>query len=77
MSGSAGKKADDACINHPGTEGRFWCMKYTRRLCEECARCADPAQHCTFRIECVVWELERHGDKNGRSRSGKEKGRSH
>lgn len=49
------------CHNHPEKESRFLCMKYDRWLCEACLKCQDPKLKCKFRIDCVIWEIERKG----------------
>lgn len=48
------------CANHPDEEGRYYCSKYGRHLCECCAVCADPKLYCKFRSQCIIWELEKY-----------------
>ncbi len=50
------------CINHPGREGKFTCMKYRKNLCDECMACQDPGLYCRYRSQCVIWELSRYGE---------------
>jgi hypothetical protein len=49
------------CRNHPDRPGRFFCEKFERHLCEECARCPRPT-HCKFRTQCLIRELEASGE---------------
>ncbi len=49
------------CEKHPGTEGVFFCAKYTRHLCEKCMDCGDPELYCKFRQRCLIWEYVKHG----------------
>lgn len=49
------------CVNHKDREGKGYCSKYNRYLCEECMKCQDPGLYCKFRKACVVWERDRHG----------------
>ena len=53
--------AADRCASHPDAEAPFWCAKSDRRHCASCVRCAQPENHCTFRTQCVIWEIEKHG----------------
>ena len=47
------------CQNHPDREGQYFCSKYMRYLCEECAVCQDPELYCKFRSGCLIWEKHR------------------
>ena len=35
-------------------------MKYSRPLCDECAKCQDPGLYCKFRTGCLIWEFSKH-----------------
>jgi hypothetical protein len=48
------------CAGHPELEGRYYCNKYGRYLCDACATCADPKLYCKYRSQCIIWELERY-----------------
>ncbi|PIP41685.1 MAG: ferredoxin [Desulfobacterales bacterium CG23_combo_of_CG06-09_8_20_14_all_51_8] len=51
------------CVNHPGRETNFVCMKHNHYLCEECLKCVDPNIHCKFRSSCPIWFMEKRGGK--------------
>ncbi len=47
------------CINHPGRETNYLCMKHQVFLCEDCLSCRDPKIYCKFRSACPIWFLEK------------------
>ena len=47
------------CINHPGRETNYLCMKHRVFLCEDCLSCRDPKIYCKFRSACSIWFLEK------------------
>ncbi len=52
------------CEKHPEREGKFYCAKYNKYLCDECMKCQDPTLYCKHRSSCIIWELYKHGDDN-------------
>ena len=49
------------CIKHPDREGKYYCSKYQKYLCDECLKCQDPGLYCKFRKMCFIWEITKHG----------------
>jgi hypothetical protein len=68
------------CRNHPDREAAAICQKvgtgFCSRCCEcrvvaECCGCLDPQVYCTFRTQCLIWEMSRArrkaGERGGRA----------
>lgn len=51
------------CTNHPEREATFHCAKDDVYLCEECLKCRNPDIYCKFRTNCIIWEMQKYGDK--------------
>jgi uncharacterized 2Fe-2S/4Fe-4S cluster protein (DUF4445 family) len=50
-----------SCYKHSENPGKYYCSKYNRYVCDECAACQDPKLYCKFRKMCFLWEVVKHG----------------
>jgi hypothetical protein len=55
------KDESTKCRYHPDRSSRVRCMKYGYDYCQECLEscdsCTDPELYCTYRTQCVIWEV--------------------
>ena len=47
----------DHCVNHPGRETSYACLKHQIYMCQDCIDCRDPEIYCKFRESCTIWFL--------------------
>ena len=56
------------CRNHPDRDAAAICQKLGAGFCRECCECRDvaaccgcldPQVYCTFRTQCLIWEMSR------------------
>lgn len=62
------------CRNHPDRDATAICQKLGTGFCAECCECGNPAEccgcldpqvYCTFRTQCLIWEMSRERRKRG------------
>ena len=49
------------CFRHPDKDGKYYCGKYNKYLCEDCLACQDPTIYCKHRKMCLIWEFVKYG----------------
>ena len=47
----------DHCVNPPGRETGYECLKHQIYMCQDCIDCRDPEIYCKFRESCTIWFL--------------------